>query len=95
MLLQLTAILLLALAALAFVAYRRDAEQAKLDRLSGDARSTCAAAIDACLDGATCDDFRACHADIDRSVCPCPDPSRSSSCCSIRSSRRTASAAPT
>lgn len=51
------------------------AEQEKLDRLSGDARATCASAIEACLDGATCDDFRACHADIDRSVCPCPDPS--------------------
>lgn len=51
------------------------AEQARLDRLSGDTRATCAAAIDACLDGATCDDFRACHADIDRTVCPCPDPS--------------------
>ncbi|MCB9597998.1 MAG: hypothetical protein H6719_35105 [Sandaracinaceae bacterium] len=51
------------------------AEQERLDRLSGDARSTCESAVAACLDGVTCDDFRACQADIDRSVCPCPDPS--------------------
>ena len=50
-------------------------EQALLDRLSGDTRSTCENAIAACIDGATCDDFRECQANIDRSVCPCPDPS--------------------
>lgn len=51
------------------------AERSLLERLSGDARASCASAIEACLDGATCDDFRACHADIDRATCPCPDPS--------------------
>ena len=49
-------------------------EQARLDRLTGEARSTCEAAIAACLDGEVCDDFRACQADIDSTVCPCPDP---------------------
>ena len=50
-------------------------ERARLDRLSGDARATCADATGACLEGASCDDFRACHAAIDRTTCPCPDPS--------------------
>jgi len=50
------------------------AEQMRLDRLGGDARSTCEAAISACLDGETCDDFRECQANLDRTVCPCPDP---------------------
>lgn len=50
------------------------AEQRLLDRLDGDARSTCESAISACLDGETCDDFRECQANIDRTVCPCPDP---------------------
>ncbi len=51
------------------------AEASRLDRLTGDARATCENAITACLDGEICDDFRECQANIDRTVCPCPDPS--------------------
>ena len=58
----------------ATVAECRDTEQTRLDRLEGDARSSCEAAIAACLEGEVCDDFRACQADIDSTVCPCPDP---------------------
>ncbi len=39
----------------------------------GSQRGACEAAYDACLDGAICDDFRECHADIGPDVCGCPD----------------------
>ncbi|MBX3269425.1 MAG: hypothetical protein KF729_04145 [Sandaracinaceae bacterium] len=52
-----------------------DGERARLARLAGEPRARCADALGACLDGASCDDFRACHAAIGRAACPCPDPS--------------------
>lgn len=39
----------------------------------GDQRSTCESAYEACLEGAICDDFRECHADIGPETCGCPD----------------------
>lgn len=39
----------------------------------GDQRAACEAAWETCLDGAICDDFRECHAEIGRDVCGCPD----------------------
>lgn len=47
-------------------------EEAHLDTLSGSDRSTCENALAVCLEGESCDDFRECQANIDRSVCPCP-----------------------
>lgn len=39
----------------------------------GGQRAGCEAAWEACLEGAICDDFRECHAEIGRDVCGCPD----------------------
>ncbi len=39
----------------------------------GAERAACEAAYEACLEGAICDDFRECHANIGREVCGCPD----------------------
>ena len=48
-------------------------ESTYLDTLSGADRSMCENALAACLEGEICDDFRECQANIDRTVCPCPD----------------------
>lgn len=52
-----------------------DAERALLGRIDdASARTVCADAKAGCLNGATCDDFRACQANLDRTTCPCPTP---------------------
>ena len=48
-------------------------ERTYLDSLPGGDRAPCENALSACLDGAICDDFRECQANIDRTVCPCPN----------------------
>lgn len=49
------------------------AERTYLDSLPSDDRATCENALNACLEGAICDDFRECQGTIDRTVCPCPN----------------------
>lgn len=48
-------------------------EETYFDTLSGSDRSMCEAALAVCLEGEICDDFRECQANIDRTVCPCPN----------------------